>query len=169
MFSWTMGITHHVHGVHNVQAIVNLALMRGMIGRPSAGLQPIRGHSNVQGIGTVGVTPKLKDAIFERLQNHFNVKLPTTAGLDTMACMEGAKNGSLKFGFCLGGNLYGSNPDAKYAKESLEKLDLVVYLSTTMNTGHAHGLGKETLILPVLLVTRSPNQRPRNRCSAMFD
>src|SRR5690606_28549760 len=63
VFSWTMGITHHAHGVQNVQAIANLALMRAMVGRPGCGLMPIRGHSNVQGIGSVGVTPKLKEAI----------------------------------------------------------------------------------------------------------
>ena len=68
-----MGITHHAHGVQNVQAIANLALMRGMVGRPHAGVLPIRGHSNVQGIGSMGVTPKLKDAIFERLQREFGV------------------------------------------------------------------------------------------------
>ena len=71
----------------------NLALLRGMVGRPGCGLMPIRGHSNVQGIGSVGVTPKLKDAVFDRLQTHFGVKLPTTAGRDTMACMEGADSG----------------------------------------------------------------------------
>ena len=64
-----MGITHHAHGVDNVQAIANLALLRGMVGRPDAGLLPIRGHSNVQGIGSVGVAPKLKDAIFDRLRD----------------------------------------------------------------------------------------------------
>ena len=57
VFGWTMGITHHVHGVENVQTIVNLALLRGMVGRPDAGLLPIRGHTNVQGMGSVGVTP----------------------------------------------------------------------------------------------------------------
>jgi len=93
VFSWTMGITHHAHGVQNVQAIANLALLRGMVGKPGAGLMPIRGHSNVQGIGSVGVTPKLKDVIFERLQNHFGVELPTTPGRDTMACVEGAASG----------------------------------------------------------------------------
>src|SRR5688572_19683523 len=112
VFSWTMGITHHAHGVHNVQAIGNLALMRGMVGRPGAGLLPIRGHSNVQGIGSMGVAPKLKDAVFDRLQSHFGALLPTTSGRDTMACMEGAESGELKMGFCLGGNLYGSNPDS---------------------------------------------------------
>ena len=145
-----MGITHHAHGVSNVQAIANLALMRGMVGRPHAGLLPIRGHSNVQGIGSVGVTPKLKDAIFERLQTSFGVELPTTPGLDTMGCMEAAGEGKLKMGFCLGGNLYGSNPDAAFAEEALGKLDTLVYLNTTLNTGHAHGLSRETIILPVL-------------------
>lgn len=156
VFSWTMGITHHVHGVHNVQAIANLALMRGMVGRPHCGLLPIRGHSNVQGIGSVGVTPKLKEAIFERLQNYFHVQLPTQPGLDTMACMEAAETGNLKVGVCLGGNLYGSNPDAAYAARSLAKLDLLVYLNTTLNTGHAHGLAGETIILPVLARDEEP-------------
>ncbi|MEX2114679.1 MAG: FdhF/YdeP family oxidoreductase [Pirellulales bacterium] len=156
VFGWTMGITHHVHGVENVRAIANLALMRGMVGRPHAGLMPIRGHSNVQGIGSVGVTPKLKDAVLERLQSHFGVQLPSDVGLDTMACMDAAANGQVKFGCCLGGNLYGSNPDARYAAGALEKLDLLVYLNTTLNTGHAHGLGHETIILPVLARDEEP-------------
>ena len=150
VFSWTMGITHHSHGVQNVQAIANLALMRAMVGRPHAGLLPIRGHSNVQGIGSVGVTPRLKKKVFERLQNHFGVELPVDEGLDTLGCVEASHAGKLKMGFCLGGNLYGSNPDARYTSEALSRLDLQVYLSTTLNTGHAHGLGEETLILPVL-------------------
>ena len=150
VFSWTMGITHHAHGVQNVQAIANLALMRAMVGRPHAGLLPIRGHSNVQGIGSVGVTPKLKRQIFERLQNHFGVELPVDEGLDTLGCIEASYAGQLKMGFCLGGNLYGSNPDARYTGEALSRLDMQVYLSTTLNTGHAHGLAEETLILPAL-------------------
>jgi molybdopterin-dependent oxidoreductase alpha subunit len=156
VFSWTMGITHHVHGVENVQAIGNLALLRGMVGKPGAGLMPIRGHSNVQGIGSVGVTPKLKDVLFDRLQSHFDVTLPTTEGRDTMACMEGADKGELKFGLCLGGNLYGSNPDSTFAQQALEKLDTLVYMSTTLNTGHAFGLAKETIILPVLARDEEP-------------
>ena len=157
VFSWTMGITHHAHGVENVQAIANLALMRGMAGRPGAGLLPIRGHSNVQGIGSVGVTPKLKDAIFDRLENHFQIKLPTVAGRDTMACMEGSATGDLKTGICLGGNLYGSNPDSTFAARALQNLDQLVYLSTTLNSGHAHGLARETIILPVLARDEEPS------------
>ena len=156
VFAWTMGITHHVHGVQNVEAITNLALLRAMVGRPQAGLLPIRGHSNVQGIGSVGVSPKLKDAVFDRLQNYFGVQLPTSPGLDTMACMEAAETGRLRFGFCLGGNLFGSNPDATYAARALGKLDMIVYLNTTLNTGHAHGLAGETIILPVLARDEEP-------------
>lgn len=156
VFSWTMGITHHAHGVQNVQAIANLALLRGMAGRPRAGLMPIRGHSNVQGIGSVGVTPKLKEAIFQNLENRFGVKLPTEPGMDTMACMEAADTGKLRFGFCLGGNLYGSNPDSAFAGEALSKLEMLVHLNTTLNTGHVHGLAEETLILPVLARDEEP-------------
>lgn len=156
IFGWTMGITHHVHGVENVEAIVNLGLLRGMVGRPGAGMMPIRGHSNVQGIGSVGVTPKLKDAIFEGLERDFGVKLPTTPGLDTMACMDAAMHGQLKFGFSLGGNLYGSNPDAQFARQALGRLEMLVTLSTTMNTGHVHALANETIILPVLARDEEP-------------
>ncbi|MEX0677583.1 MAG: FdhF/YdeP family oxidoreductase [Pirellulales bacterium] len=156
VFSWTMGITHHVHGVANVQAIANLALVRGMVGRPHAGLLPIRGHSNVQGMGSVGVTPALKDAVLKRLENHFGVQLPIAPGLDTLGCIHAAADGQLRFGFCLGGNLYGSNPDANFTARAIGKLDLVVYLNTTLNTGHAHGLARETMILPVLARDEEP-------------
>jgi molybdopterin-dependent oxidoreductase alpha subunit len=156
VFSWTMGITHHAHGVDNVQAIANLALSRGMVGRPGCGLMPIRGHSNVQGIGSVGVTPKLKQQIFDALKTKFGVQLPETPGKDTLACMEDAERGELKAAFCLGGNLYGSNPDSTFAEKSLSSLDMNVMLSTTMNTGHVHGLAKETIVLPVLARDEEP-------------
>jgi len=156
IFSWTMGITHHTHGVQNVQAIVNLALLRGMVGREGAGVMPIRGHSNIQGIGSVGVTPKLKDELFDNLTKKFGVQLPTTPGRDTLDCIEAAHRGDLKFGFCLGGNLFGSNPDATFAAEALSKLDMLVMLNTTLNTGHAQGLAKSTIILPVLARDEEP-------------
>ena len=156
VFAWTMGITHHTHGVENVQAITNLALLRGMIGRKGAGVMPIRGHSNIQGIGSVGVTPKLKDELFNNLTNKFGVKLPTTKGRDTMDCIEAAKRGELKFGLCLGGNLYGSNPDAKFSDEALAELDLLVMMNTTLNTGHGRGLAKATIVLPVLARDEEP-------------
>jgi molybdopterin-dependent oxidoreductase alpha subunit len=150
IFGWTMGITHHLHGVQNVQAIANLALMRGMVGRAPAGLMPIRGHSNVQGVGSVGVTPILKAALLKRFEEELKVEVPKSPGLDTMACVEAAYRGEMDAALCLGGNLYGSNPDAQYAAKAMKNLRHVTYLSTTLNTGHAWGLGKETLILPVL-------------------
>jgi molybdopterin-dependent oxidoreductase alpha subunit len=156
ILSWAMGITHHENGTKNVQAIANLALLRAMIGKPGAGLMPIRGHSNVQGIGSMGVTPRLKKAIFDGIEADLGVNLPDSPGRDTMACMEGAADGSLKFGLCLGGNLYGSNPDSTFAEESLSNLDQLVYLSTTLNTGHGRGLARETLILPVLARDEEP-------------
>ncbi|MCA9026563.1 MAG: FdhF/YdeP family oxidoreductase [Planctomycetaceae bacterium] len=150
VIGWAMGITHHLHGCDNVRMIANLALLRGMAGRPHAGLMPIRGHSNVQGMGSVGVTPTLKRAILERFEERMGIKVPTSPGYDTMACMEAADRGEMDVAFCLGGNLYGSNPDAKFALRSLSKVGCVAYLTTTLNTGHAWGRGQETLVLPVL-------------------
>jgi molybdopterin-dependent oxidoreductase alpha subunit len=144
-----MGVTHHANGVNNVQMIANLAMLRGMLGKPHCGLLPLRGHSNVQGIGSMGVVPKLRDAVFDRLQSHFGVTLPTWQGLDTLSCIEASHEGRMGFAWCLGGNLFGSNPDANFAHEAMSKIGTVVYLSTTLNTGHAWGRGKETLVLPV--------------------
>jgi len=150
VIGWCMGITHHLHGTDNVRMIANNALLRGMVGREHAGLMPIRGHSNVQGLGSVGVTPLLKQAMLQKLDQKWNLTLPTSPGYDTMACMSAAHRGEMDVAFLLGGNLYGSNPDAGLARQSFEKLKSVVYLSTTLNSGHAWGTGEETIILPVL-------------------
>ncbi|MFK7776916.1 MAG: FdhF/YdeP family oxidoreductase [Gimesia sp.] len=150
VIGWCMGITHHLHGTNNVQSIVNLALLRGMVGRRKAGLMPIRGHSNVQGLGSVGVTPGMKKAMLERFESQLKIKIPTTPGYDTMACMEASHRGEIDFAFCLGGNLFGSNPDTTYALKAMSRVKTTLYLSTTLNTGHVWGTGEETLILPVL-------------------
>jgi len=150
VFTWAMGITHHNHGVHNVQSIVNLALLRGMIGKRNAGLLPLRGHSNVQGMGSIGFTPTLKKAILDNLQAGYQINLPTQKGMDTLSCMETALDDQIDFAWNLGGNLYGSNPDSRFAQESLSKIGFVLYLNTTLNQGHFRGRGKTTLILPVL-------------------
>jgi molybdopterin-dependent oxidoreductase alpha subunit len=166
VFGWTMGITHHRHGVENVRAIVNLALLRGMVGKPGAGLLPIRGHSNVQGLGSMGVVPDLKKAIFDSLETTLGVKLPTSPGMDTMACMDAVDQGRIRSALCLGGNLFGSNPDARFAHRALSKLELITYLTTTLNTGHAWGRGRETLLLPAL--ARDEEKQPTTQ-ESMFN
>jgi len=156
IFCWAMGITHHRHGVDNVRMIANLALTRGMVGRPHRGLLPLRGHSNVQGMGSMGVAPKLKPAVAERLAKTFDVKLPKGDGLDTLGSIRRAHEGKIRFASCLGGNLFGSNHDAAFASAAMSKIDMVVYFSTTLNTGHARGRGRETIILPVLARDEDP-------------
>ncbi len=156
VFAWAMGITHHLHGVDNVRAIAALALLRGMCGRDGAGLFPLRGHSNIQGLGTIGFTPTLKQTILERIEARFQITLPTTPGLDTMASMNRAAAGGIRSAWALGGNLYGSNPDATFAGRAFAVIDQVVYLNTTLNTGHVHGRGQETWVLPVLARDEEP-------------
>ncbi|MBT4048848.1 MAG: molybdopterin-dependent oxidoreductase, partial [Nitrospina sp.] len=149
VFAWAMGITHHAFGVDNVQAIVNLALMRGMVGKKHAGLLPLRGHSNVQGIGSMGFTPQLKQAVLDNLESEFPVTLPTQPGLDTLGCVEAANNGKFDFAWNLGGNLYGSNPDSRFAQTALSKIGFSLFLNTTLNQGHFLGRGQTSIILPV--------------------
>ena len=87
---WAMGLTHHAHGTDNIRALANLALARGWLGRPGSGLLPIRGHSNVQGVGSVGVTPALKEAFASELERRFGITVPRDPGQDTYASMEAA-------------------------------------------------------------------------------
>ncbi|MBT3920986.1 MAG: FdhF/YdeP family oxidoreductase [Nitrospina sp.] len=156
VFAWAMGITHHAFGVDNVQAIVNLALMRGMVGKKYAGLLPLRGHSNVQGIGSMGFTPQLKQAILDNLESEFPVTLPTQPGLDTLGCVEAANDGRFDFAWNLGGNLYGSNPDSRFAQTALSKIGFSLFLNTTLNQGHFLGRGQTSLVLPVLARDEEP-------------
>ena len=158
VFAWAMGLTHHAHGVDNIQEVVNLALLRGMVGRKNAGLLPLRGHSNVQGVGSVGFTPKLKQAIFDNLEKQLKVSLPKSKGLDTLACMESAHHGDFNFAWNLGGNLFGSNPDSRFSEEALSQIDFTLYMNTTLNQGHFRGRGKTTLVLPVLARDEEPQK-----------
>lgn len=166
VFSWAMGMTHHQHGVGNVESIANLALLRGMIGKPHAGLLPLRGHSNVQGLGSVGVTPVLKQHIFEHLEKNLGLRLPTDLGLDTMACMHAAHRGDIDLAFLLGGNLYSSNPNRDYAEHALNHIKSKVFLTTTLNVGHIFGISEEVIILPV--VARDEEQQATTQ-ESMFN
>lgn len=149
VFTWAMGITHHIHGVDNVESIVNLALLRGMVGRPHAGLLPLRGHSNVQGIGSMGVSPQLKQNVFDALQEKLGITLPHSPGWDTMSCIQAAYERKVDLAFILGGNLYASNPDQQYTEKALDNIPFKIFLSTTLNQGHLVGNKGEGIILPV--------------------
>lgn len=150
IFSWGMGITHHLNGCENVEAIANLALIRGMIGRPGAGLLPLRGHSNVQGIGTIGVKPVLAKDVLQSLEKELDIELPRTPGLDTLACLKAAENDQIDAALIMGGNLYEASPDASWARDSLNKIGFKLFLTTTLNKGHMIGIeNSETLVLPV--------------------
>jgi molybdopterin-dependent oxidoreductase alpha subunit len=166
VFSWAMGITHHKHGSENVEAIVNLAMLRGMLGRTEAGLLPLRGHSNVQGIGSMGVSPKLKQSIFENIQKHLGVKLPETEGWDTMKCVSEATAGNVDMAFLLGGNFYASNPNLNYAENALNMIPFKVFLNSTLNEGHLKGVEDEVIILPVLV---RDEEKQRTTQESMFN
>lgn len=150
VFAWGMGMTHHVHGVANVEAIANLALLRGMIGKRFAGLLPLRGHSNVQGIGTIGVKPVLARDVLEKMEQAFGVTFPQEKGLDTMACMQRAAAGAIDAAVIMGGNLWAATPDTTFSTRAMAQIGFKLFLTTTLNQGHVHGLGEgEVMILPV--------------------
>ncbi|KQN70047.1 FdhF/YdeP family oxidoreductase [Devosia sp. Leaf64] len=150
VFAWGMGMTHHVHGTANVEAIANLALVRGMIGKRFAGLLPLRGHSNVQGIGTIGVKPVLAKDVLKRMEEVFNVRFPEEKGLDTMACLKRAEAGEVDAAVIMGGNLWAATPDTRFSTRAMGAIGFKLFLTTTLNQGHVHGLGEgEVMILPV--------------------
>ncbi len=150
VFAWGMGITHHLHGVENVEAISNLALLRGMIGKPAAGLLPLRGHSNVQGIGTVGVKPVLADDVFLQIEKVFGVRLPREKGMDTLACLQAAFDKKIDTALLMGGNLFSATPNSEWAQQALDNIGFKAFLTTTLNRGHVTGMEtSEALILPV--------------------
>lgn len=150
VFAWGMGMTHHIHGVANVEAIANLAMLRGMVGKRHAGLLPLRGHSNVQGIGTIGVKPVLARDVLAKMEAAFGVRFPEEKGYDTMACLKAAERGEVDSAVIMGGNLWGATPDTDFASRALGAIGFKLFLTTTLNMGHVHGLGDgEVLILPV--------------------
>jgi anaerobic selenocysteine-containing dehydrogenase len=144
-----MGLTHHTNGVENVEYVANLALLRGMIGRPGAGLLPLRGHSNVQGIGTIGVKPVLTKDVLDAMEAEFELSLPRDEGKDTLASLQAAYNGEIDLAFIMGGNLYAATPDASFASAALDNIKTKIFLTTSLNSGHLHGTSGDMVILPV--------------------
>jgi len=149
MMLWAMGLTHHEHGVDNILAMGNLAMSRGWIGQPGCGLMPIRGHSNVQGVGSVGFTPGVKKIFAEKMTEAYGIAA-SEIGLDTYGSMLAADDGRIRSAVMLGGNLWGSNPDLDWAGQALRKIGTTAYITTKLNPGHVHGRGKFNLVLPVL-------------------
>lgn len=150
IFMWAMGLTHHAHGTDNVLALANLAMSRGFLGRPGSGLMPIRGHSNVQGVGSMGVAPQVKEAFAQQLHERYGVEANSSPGMDTYACMVAAHEGRIRAAVLLGGNLWGSNPDSTWSAQAMQRIGTTISLTTKLNPGHVHGRGQRAVILPVL-------------------
>ncbi|HEU4951374.1 MAG TPA: FdhF/YdeP family oxidoreductase [Holophagaceae bacterium] len=155
IFMWAMGLTHHTHGVDNILALSNLALALGWLGREGCGLLPIRGHSNVQGVGSMGVAPGLKAAFAEKLKDLYGIP-DLGPGQDTYASMQAAHAGGIRASLQLGGNLFGSNPDRDWAATALQRIPFTAMVSTKLNEGHLHGRGQTTVILPALARDEEP-------------
>jgi molybdopterin-dependent oxidoreductase alpha subunit len=151
VFAWAMGITQQENSVDNVYAITNTALITGNVGKEGAGVMPVRGHSNVQGFGSMGVTIKLKQEIQQALETLLGRPLSRVQGYHTRHLIEAADAGQVDTLLCLGGNLYGANPDSTQAKRALGQIETIIYLATKPNLGHFHGLAaKNTIVIPVL-------------------
>jgi molybdopterin-dependent oxidoreductase alpha subunit len=146
---WAMGITQHEHGVANVQEIVNLLLLRGNIGVPGAGPCPVRGHSNVQGDRTVGITEKPSAAFLDALAREFDFAPPRAPGTDVVAAIRAMRDGRARAFIGMGGNFAVASPDSVLTAAALERCDLTVQVSTTLNRTHLH-CGREAYVLPCL-------------------
>jgi len=149
MALWAMGLTHHEHGVSNITALANVAASRGWIGGTGRGLMPLRGHSNIQGVGSVGFAPALKKAFADKMQEIYGLP-PSEGGLDTYGSMEAAMAGKIRAAVLLGGNLYGSSPDLEWAGDAMRKIGATAHITTKLNQGHVHGRGRFNVLLPVL-------------------
>jgi molybdopterin-dependent oxidoreductase alpha subunit len=147
--SWAMGITQHKNGVANVQTIANFALLRGQIGRPGAGLCPVRGHSNVQGDRTVGIWEKMSPEYLAALGKEFGFEPPRAHGFDTVKTIQAMHDGRVKVFVGLGGNFLAAPPDTHFTAEAIARCRLTVQISTKLNRAH-FVTGEQALILPCL-------------------
>ncbi len=146
---WAMGLTQHKHAVNNIREVVNLHLLRGAVGKPGAGLCPVRGHSNVQGDRTMGIYEKPKPAFLDGLDKAFNMKSPREHGYDTVECIEAMNENKVRVFFAMGGNFISATPDSEYTGKAMQKCKLTVQVSTKLNRAHLV-TGEHALILPCL-------------------
>ncbi|RXM53177.1 MULTISPECIES: FdhF/YdeP family oxidoreductase [unclassified Chryseobacterium] len=145
--SWGMGLTQQPNGVDMIREILNILLLKGSIGKPGAGVCPVRGHSNVQGNRTMMIDEKPTDEQLDRLENFYGFKVPRKHGYDVVRAIKAIHEEKIKVMFCMGGNFISATPDTTYTANALRKLNLLVSVSTKLNRGHlVHG--KEALILP---------------------
>ena len=146
---WAMGLTQHKHSVPTLREIVNVLLLQGNIGRPGAGVCPVRGHSNVQGDRTVGIYEKPSDAFLDALEDEFSFVAPRAHGHDTVAAIRAMDAGEARFFMGMGGNFVSATPDTAVVERAMAKLDLTVHVSTKLNRSHVV-TGRRAIILPTL-------------------
>lgn len=152
---YSMGITQHTFGTENVEAIVNLHLARGMIGREKTGILPIRGHSGVQGGGECGVAPgilpggvPLSEENLQRFEQHWQKPLPRHTGLTTMRMVEAMGEGNIDFLYNLGGNLFAVLPDPQWVADSYARVKLRIHQDIVFNTSTVLEGADTILVLP---------------------
>ncbi|MCW2793674.1 MAG: oxidoreductase alpha (molybdopterin) subunit [Nocardioides sp.] len=146
---WAMGITQHRNGVATVKEIANLAFLQGNIGKPGAGLFPVRGHSNVQGDRTMGIWERPPGHFLDSLHSEFGFDPPREHGFDAVAAVKAFRDGEARVFFGLGGNFVSAMSDTTVTEDALRRADLTVHVSTKPNRSHVvHG--REALILPAL-------------------
>ncbi|HEY8966738.1 MAG TPA: molybdopterin dinucleotide binding domain-containing protein, partial [Candidatus Methylacidiphilales bacterium] len=149
---WAMGITQQPEGVATIQEMVNFLLLGGNIGRPGAGVCPVRGHSNVQGDRTVGIWEQMPESFLRRLDDHFGglgLKAPRHHGLDAVQSILAMHRGDVKVFFGLGGNFLSATPDTEFTAAALRNCRLTAHVSTKLNRAHLV-TGEQALILPCL-------------------
>jgi molybdopterin-dependent oxidoreductase alpha subunit len=146
---WGMGLTQHRNAVANIQEIVNLHLLRGQIGKPGAGLCPVRGHSNVQGDRTVGIWERPRPEFLDALGHAFGFEPPRHHGYDTVETIRAMHAGRVKILFALGGNFLQATPDTEYTAGALRQCRLTAHVSIKPNRAHLVA-GERALILPCL-------------------
>ncbi|MFX0573624.1 FdhF/YdeP family oxidoreductase [Nocardia nepalensis] len=146
---WAMGLTQQKHGVATIEEATNLLLLRGMIGKPGAGVCPVRGHSNVQGDRTMGIWEKMPDTFLDALDREFGITSPRNHGYDTVDAIRAMRAGAAKVFFGMGGNFVSATPDTEVTEAALRSCALTVHVSTKLNRSHVvHG--QTALILPTL-------------------
>ncbi len=146
---WAMGITQHRNAVATVKEFVNVALAQGNIGKPGAGLCPVRGHSNVQGDRTMGIWEKAPAHFLDALQREFGFDPPREHGFDTVEAIRAMRDGKAKVFFAMGGNFVSATPDTVATESAMRRTSLTVHVSTKLNRSHVVS-GETALILPVL-------------------